>query len=171
MIHVQPTPSLPLPRRHPTEQRVWLQLTTLLTSKLFHQRFQILAIARELDGFGAADLLIDFPHRLDTGRPLHRRVQGNPLDYRPRERRSDRRRGLAADDGAKCIAQMTDGLMRRHPSPLAGAVWGKLAQAGHEGGALARVSKIVFHKSTGLVHQHSRHAIEELAEKRVNLRG
>jgi two-component system cell cycle response regulator DivK len=116
--------------------------------ELRHEHFQFVAVARKLERFGAADLLIDFGHRLDSRRPLHRAIQRDPLDHRPRQRCRDRRCGLGAHDRAERIAQVTHGLVRCHPSPLTRTIRRKVPQAFNKRGTLRGVSEIVFHAST-----------------------
>ena len=56
---------------------------------------------------------------------------------------------------------MADGLMRRHPSPLARTVWCKPPQARNERSTLGAVSEITFHTSTPNIERRTRNTNHE----------
>ena len=118
MIGVQPSPAVPLAGRQPAEHRVRLEVVTAPRRELLDERFELLTIARELHRLGAADFLIDL------GARLHRRAAMSPAHAARSTCMTVRENGVAtgtersrAHHRPERIAQMTDGLVRCHPSP------------------------------------------------------
>src|SRR5215475_11983642 len=123
MVAMQIAPAHPLVLGHIAEERVRTKLDIFrLLGEAFDQRYELTPVALEIIGRRSADLLIHFRPRLDSPRPRQRRVKRDPFHYRARKRVADRRNLFLAKREFKRVAQMTDHLMWRHPTPLSPAV-------------------------------------------------
>src|SRR4029079_6433900 len=127
-------------RRHCAEDRVrWTESIRGRSAEPCDELQKLGPITLEIPWRRSSDTLLDFRHRLDPAtRPRQWKAERHEANH-GRHGPDDRCHRPFVQRHLERIAQMTDGLMRRHAAPLSNAVGSKPPDPGFEAGGRCRV--------------------------------